>query len=155
MVDLWVTNMFNPFLQKHGLNLNKLHTLFTEACIVFLFPQFPADLVTFTEEILNGKLHFLCSDIFDALRNFVPFVPFKKHEKRPSRSVTFSLPWRNVTFSLLKGALFHGCFPRFFELHKRYQIKQTVSYWDFIFERKLFCKNLTVAVYTVSEILLW
>ena len=24
-------------------------------------PQFPADLVSFTEEILNGKLHFLCS----------------------------------------------------------------------------------------------
>ena len=23
--------------------------------------QFPADLVTFTEEILHGKLHFLCS----------------------------------------------------------------------------------------------
>ena len=23
--------------------------------------KFPADLVTFTEEILNGKLHFLCS----------------------------------------------------------------------------------------------
>ena len=25
-------------------------------------PQFPAGLVTFTEEILNGKPHFLCSD---------------------------------------------------------------------------------------------
>ena len=24
-------------------------------------PQFPADLVAFTEEIFNGKLHFLCS----------------------------------------------------------------------------------------------
>ena len=24
-------------------------------------PQFPVDLATFTEEILNGKLHFLCS----------------------------------------------------------------------------------------------
>ena len=24
-------------------------------------PQFPEDLVTFNEEILNGKLHFLCS----------------------------------------------------------------------------------------------
>ena len=24
-------------------------------------PQFPADLVTITEEILNGKRHFLCS----------------------------------------------------------------------------------------------
>ena len=27
-------------------------------------PQETADLVTFTEEILNGKLHFLCSDKF-------------------------------------------------------------------------------------------
>ena len=27
-------------------------------------PQFPADLVTFSEEVLNGKLHFLCSDLF-------------------------------------------------------------------------------------------
>ena len=25
--------------------------------------QFPADLVTFTEEIVNGKLHFLCSEL--------------------------------------------------------------------------------------------
>ena len=25
-------------------------------------PQFPGDLVTFTEEILNGKLNFLCSE---------------------------------------------------------------------------------------------
>ena len=25
-------------------------------------PQFPVDLVTFTEEILTGKLHFFCSD---------------------------------------------------------------------------------------------
>ena len=27
-------------------------------------PQFPANLVTFTEEILYGKLHFLCSVLF-------------------------------------------------------------------------------------------
>ena len=25
-------------------------------------PQFPTDLVTFTEEILHGKIHFLCSE---------------------------------------------------------------------------------------------
>ena len=24
-------------------------------------PQFPADLVTFTEEVINGKLNFFCS----------------------------------------------------------------------------------------------
>ena len=28
-------------------------------------PQFPADLVTFTEEIFNGKLHFLYSGWFN------------------------------------------------------------------------------------------
>ena len=28
-------------------------------------PQFPADFVTITEEILNGKLHFLCSGCLD------------------------------------------------------------------------------------------
>ena len=28
-------------------------------------PQFSADLVTFTEEILNEKFHFLCSSICD------------------------------------------------------------------------------------------
>ena len=28
----------------------------------FFSKQFPADLVKFTEEILNGKLHFFCSD---------------------------------------------------------------------------------------------
>ena len=33
-------------------------------------PQFPADLVAFTEEILNGKLHFLCSD-----RRYYPLYP--------------------------------------------------------------------------------
>ena len=27
-------------------------------------PQESADLVTFTEEILNGKVHFLCSEIY-------------------------------------------------------------------------------------------
>ena len=29
-----------------------------------LFIQFPADLVTLTEEILNGELHFLCSKAY-------------------------------------------------------------------------------------------
>ena len=38
--------------------------------------QFPGDLVKFTEEILNGKLHFLCSDNILVLKvpqsNFSP-----------------------------------------------------------------------------------
>ena len=32
-------------------------------------PQFPSDLVTFTEEILNGKLHFLRSDRPSSTKN--------------------------------------------------------------------------------------
>ena len=42
-------------------------------------PQFPANSITFTEEILNEKLHFLCSEsfanfvkeIFVSLTNFI------------------------------------------------------------------------------------
>ena len=34
-------------------------------------PQFPADLVTFTEKILIGKLHFLCSGCFQRYRNVI------------------------------------------------------------------------------------
>ena len=30
-------------------------------------PQFPTDLVTFTEEILNGKLHFLSTAVVESL----------------------------------------------------------------------------------------
>ena len=36
-------------------------------------PQFPADLVTFTEEILNGKFHFLCSEYTRKLLFFYCF----------------------------------------------------------------------------------
>ena len=38
-------------------------------------PQFPADLVTFTEEILNGKRHFLCSDVRYKIYRVVTFTP--------------------------------------------------------------------------------
>ena len=34
--------------------------------------QIPLDVVTFTEEILNGKLHFLCSDLIGELAMEVP-----------------------------------------------------------------------------------
>ena len=38
-------------------------------------PHSPADLVTFNEKILNGKFHFLCSDIFqDCLSHLCFYV---------------------------------------------------------------------------------
>ena len=37
--------------------------------------QFPADLVTFTEEILNGKLHFLCKGIYTTNHLFSCVAP--------------------------------------------------------------------------------
>ena len=36
-------------------------------------PQFLADLITFTEEILNGKLHFLCSVNVAPILKFLQF----------------------------------------------------------------------------------
>ena len=43
--------------------------------------------------------------ICDALRDFVPFVKSKKREKHPWRSVTFS--------KVAKVTLLHGCFSHF------------------------------------------
>ena len=40
-------------------------------------PQFPVDLVTFTEEILNGKLHFLCCDTWTLNRSFTVYTKTK------------------------------------------------------------------------------
>ena len=37
-------------------------------------PQFPPDLVTFTGEILNGKLHFLCSVLLSLVINPIFFA---------------------------------------------------------------------------------
>ena len=45
-------------------------------------------------------------NIWDALRDLVPFVQFKKREKHPWRNVTF----KPVTF--LKVTLLYGCFLR-------------------------------------------
>ena len=45
------------------------------------------------------------NSIYDVLRDLVPFVQFKKREKRPWKSVTFSkvTGWRSVTFSKIAG----------------------------------------------------
>ena len=37
------------------------------------YPQFYADLVTFTEKTLNEKLHFLCSVAFDQKATFLRY----------------------------------------------------------------------------------
>ena len=65
------------FWRKHFLNL--LHNCFknftidkrliisTQICVVYKMHTYlkaAADLVTFAEEILNGKLHFLCSELY-------------------------------------------------------------------------------------------
>ena len=44
-------------------------------------PQFSADMVTFTEKTLNGKLHFLCSLYLDS-------------DSRESQSVWEDLTWK-------------------------------------------------------------
>ena len=48
-------------------------------------PQFPADLVKFTENILNGKLQFLCSFSVQSRRS----VPGKKKIKTKDTSCFF------------------------------------------------------------------
>ena len=51
-------------------------------------PQLPADLVTFTEELLTGKLHFLCSETVNhaILENFMLINAKKKLSKLNKQS---------------------------------------------------------------------
>ena len=66
-------------------------------------PQETADWVTFTEEILNGKLHFLCSDCPEIvvsvfakcsdLNSFVPNEIFLSKAQENSRILCFNVPY--------------------------------------------------------------
>ena len=52
------------------------------------------------------------------MRDLVPFVQFKKHEKHP---------WRSVTFNFTKSSTPLWVFFMFFELYKWYQIAQDIT----------------------------
>ena len=60
-------------------------------------------------------------NICDALRDLVPFVQFKKREKDP---------WRSVTFSKVAGFINTPLWVIFmvFKLYKWYQIGQNITY---------------------------
>ena len=60
--------------------------------------------------------------ICDTLRHMAPFAQFKKREKSPWRSATFSKVAR-----VLKVTLLHGFFSRLFKLYKWYQIAQSIT----------------------------
>ena len=49
-------------------------------------PQFPADLFTFTEEIRNGKFHFLCSETFLVVIQCAEMCKCKSNMRRLCKS---------------------------------------------------------------------
>ena len=51
-------------------------------------PQFPADLITFTEDIHNGKLHFLCSVACLKQERSIWAVPIYLYSQQPSKHIT-------------------------------------------------------------------
>ena len=61
-INVWrILELLSRFLERNTLKTDDSAELKTCS---FTKLQFPADLVTFTEEILHGNLHFLCSDIY-------------------------------------------------------------------------------------------
>ena len=62
-----------------------------------------------TSKLSNIGNHYTPTCIYDVLCDLVPFVKFKKHEKRPWRSVTFT----KVACNFTKITLLRGCFSRF------------------------------------------
>ena len=66
--------------------------------------QFPADLVIFTEETLNGKLHFLCSDfyVFSCLWEVLSFY----YQVESILIVKFTLILNMVPFMVLSDRVY-------------------------------------------------
>ena len=65
--------------------------------------------VTVFKELISSGPYYIC----DLLSNLVPFVQFKKREKHPWCSVTFSKVACFKPATLRKVALLHGYFSRF------------------------------------------
>ena len=104
-------------LQKHGkeITFNKPEAsswdeLVRNNDISEGFPKFLEKIFLFTRTAITGFLKIMAYKTIvkaisvnsDALHELVPLVQFKKREKHP---------WRSVTFS--KVTLLHGCFSRF------------------------------------------
>ena len=81
-------------------------------------PQFPADLVTFTEKILHRKLHFLCSVVC-------------KSEVLQSASTDEDTAWTSVIVSVRM----------FFKILKSPYL-ETIPYFSEILNFKFLMKNL-------------
>ena len=92
------------------------------------------------------KKPFSFSLISGALRYLVSFAQFKKHEKQPWRSVTFSKV-AGFSATLLKVTLLHGYFSRFLNCtnatksRKASQLRKTIDFH--LHPKVLFDKTLT------------
>ena len=66
-------------------------------------PQFPPDLVTFMEEILNGKLHFLCSGMinYDDINDITKSLNILNSVKKSKTNVKSYLPNTSLVISTL------------------------------------------------------
>ena len=128
-----------------------------------------ADLVTFTEEILNGKLHFLCSDKFkfDARlletchENFLKH-PRKSHIHRHIK-YTVNFAYRDIyriysrerpvcsfTVRILRGGTYSG---HVFKevLVKRILIHHVWNIWNIMYRRRKRSKYIEIEIVSESQ----
>ena len=75
----------------------------------------------------NKRLGRLREEICDALQDFSPFVPFKKREKYPWRTVTFSR-FQAGDCNFTKSNTRPWVLFTFFKLYKWYKIAQSIIY---------------------------
>ena len=94
-------------------------------------PQFPADLVTFTEEILNGKLHFLCSGgkskVFSISTSSIDFRISNLDMKALILWISFCFKMRKLSVLLVYSMILLVSTKRCFKENK--QISSKVKFW--------------------------
>ena len=102
------------------LSLNLISTLYQAQKLKLMEMQTPSPLRTI-------YVHYTIGLDSDVLHDLVPFVQFKKREKHPWRSATFSKVFRLKAFTFTKNNTPPWVFFTFFKLYKWYQIAQNIT----------------------------
>ena len=106
-------------------------------------PQFPTDLVTFTEEIVNGKLHFLCSvNIFTNRNKAQQLSQLENMENRVmllkfKNSDNLIKPLCNVFLQITRNKVFHWIYICEMEVKLKKLIGQKLTAQVFFKEKKI------------------
>ena len=127
--SFFISNIFIDLLYKYPYQRKKLHWEYKLHILLLRLRLYTFSISFFGQTELSSRncnIHPQASLpqtlTFDILRDLVPFVQFKKRERQPRRSVSFSVKLPSEACNFTESSILPWVFFMFFRLYKRYQI---------------------------------